>query len=120
MLKLFFIPGFAALLCFIAGCSTGSAKKSERPKPVADRTVRYAKRFAIARDSSLTYVYLMGKRDSPDTTDTFILYHNNKPANTGEAHCIKVPCKNIAALSCIYAQAFYELRSLGAVKAIDN
>jgi iron complex transport system substrate-binding protein len=120
MRKHFYIPGFLAVIVLIYSCGRRERAESAESKPLPDLTVRYAKKFAIARDSSCTYVYLMGKRDSPDTTDTYILYRSTKPQKTGNAHCIKIPCTRIAALSSIYAQAFYELHALDAVKAIDN
>jgi iron complex transport system substrate-binding protein len=120
MYRSLLISALFVLLCCTTACHPEVQTKKESGGPVPDQTVRYAKRFAIARDSNCTYVYLMGKRDSQDTTDTFILYRTVKPANCGTTNCIRIPCRNIAALSSIYAQAFYELNSLDAVKAIDN
>lgn len=64
---------------------------------------------------------VFGNRNSLDTTATFILYTDSIPKQINPPNrAIKVPCKRIAALSSIYARAFFELGALENLIAIDN
>jgi iron complex transport system substrate-binding protein len=96
-------------------------------QPFSDRgrtnnNIRYADRFAIAVKDSVTYVYLMGKRNSNDTTSIFALSRDSSLLTglPAEVVGIRIPCKKIAALSSIYYSMFCELGSAASIAAIDN
>lgn len=88
-----------------------------------DTTIRYAKRFAIASNARVTVVYLFGNRQNFDTTSTFLIYkdsviHSKKTAK--HVFELQLPCKNIAALSSIYASMLCDLNYIEGLTAIDN
>lgn len=113
--------GFIIHVMLPSGCREARMSEQTDHQAVPDTTIRYAKRFAVARKGSETYVYLRGDRNSMDTTDVFILSRTRGPALTGNGEFIvRIPCTNVAALSSIYAQALFELRELDALAAIDN
>lgn len=95
-----------------------------RQSPVVSRPHTgnaYAKRFAIQATSQYTLVSLFGKRGSTDTTANFVLYAQDRPAKGHPAGTlVKVPCKKIASLSCIYSEMLSELGASEDIAAIDN
>lgn len=87
-----------------------------------DTTIRYAKRFAVARHEDFTLVYLFGNRNNHDTTSVFLLYKNVLPKKklSEKVTAVKIPCKKIVALSSIYANMLNDLGALENIAAIDN
>jgi len=115
-----------AIVCmlFLYACKTEN-KNSESVFAglKSDTTIRHARRFAIASNAHVTAVYLFGNRHNFDTTSTFLIYkdslvHSMKTAkNVFE---LQMPCKNIAALSSIYASMLCDLDYIEGLAAIDN
>ena len=87
-----------------------------------DSTIKYAKRFSIARHKNYTLVFLFGNKQNLDTTATYLIYNNNLLIDNTPQNIItiKKPCKKIAALSSIYANMLYELGEVEKIAAIDN
>lgn len=109
-------------LSVATGCTDRIAGEKNETDLAPDTTVRYSKRFAVARAAGGdTYVYLIGNRNSSDTTAVFHLSRTLPSRIIGPGnYVVHIPCKSIAALSSIYAQAIYELGCLGSLTAIDN
>jgi iron complex transport system substrate-binding protein len=87
-----------------------------------DSTIKYAKRFSIARHKNYTLVFLFGNKQNLDTTATYIIYNNNQLIDNTPQNIItiKYPCIKIAALSSIYANMLFELGEVKKIAAIDN
>lgn len=109
---------FSVLFIFIR-CENNPG--NTEPAVSANALVRYANHFSIQHANNRTTLYVFGNKSNRDTTSIFVLYTDSLPPQVRKNEvAIKIPCKNIAALSSIYARMLYELGSLGAVKAIDN
>src|SRR6478609_426715 len=70
-----------------------------------EQTGRYAKRFLIEHRSNAVVVHLFGNRNNiTDTTSSFVLRKDSASLNgyPGRYIALKIPCRNIAALSSIY------------------
>ncbi|MDP3556372.1 MAG: ABC transporter substrate-binding protein [Bacteroidota bacterium] len=87
-----------------------------------DTSIRYAKRFAISRNTDATMLYLFGNKDNFDTTATYLIYTDSSSIQNISKNItlVKTPCNNIAALSTIYANMFCELGLINNLVAIDN
>jgi iron complex transport system substrate-binding protein len=114
---------FAVSLLFLFGCDQQTEKSVDQlPVLEKDRGIKYAKRFSIARDKDLTYIYLFGNKDNYDITATYLIYKNDADVKnvSNSITLIKSPCKKIAALSSIYVNMLCELGLIDKVAAIDN
>ncbi|MBX3163296.1 MAG: ABC transporter substrate-binding protein [Bacteroidetes bacterium] len=88
-----------------------------------DTSIRYAKRFAIARNADIALVYLFGNKTNFDTTSVFLLYKDTTLVQKNlpkKITAVKIPCTKIAALSSIYANMLNDLGMLENLAAIDN
>lgn len=87
-----------------------------------DSTIKYAKRFSIARHKNYTLVFLFGNKQNRDTTATYLIYDNNQLIDNTPQNIITIKnsCNKIAALSSIYANMLYELSEVNKIAAIDN
>ncbi|MDO9000108.1 MAG: ABC transporter substrate-binding protein [Bacteroidota bacterium] len=123
MLVKFFKNIICVLILLLLGCKTSNDNKEKAAITLTkDTSIKYAKRFAIASNNNITMLYLFGNKDNFDTTATYIVYADssaieNIPKNIT---AVKSPCKNIAALSSIYATMLCELGLIDNIIAIDN
>ena len=87
-----------------------------------DTLIRYARRFSIQKAAGYRIVYLFGHRNNTDTTAKFLLYQGKDPGIqlSGNVYRLNVPCRRIAALSSIYANALCELKAVDLLAGIDN
>lgn len=86
-----------------------------------DESITYARRFSIWNGKNFRVIHLLAKAKSSDTTDTFVLYDSVKPPlHFKNMHFIKTPCKNIMALSSIYANMITEVGCLDNIVGIEN
>jgi len=114
---------FGFLFLILCSCSNSIEKAiADFSDLKTDSTIKYAKRFSIASNKDFTLVYLFGNKLNFDTTATYLIYKDSTqftktPKNT---ILVKSSCKNIAALSSIYANIFCELGLIGDLTAIDN
>jgi iron complex transport system substrate-binding protein len=108
----------AALIC--AGCNPAEPGAAALTGVQKDTTVRYARRFAMAKMGTRKIIYLFGNRHNFDTTAVFVLCRSGDTALPAQATAIEIPCKKIASLSCIYTSMLCELGAGNAVAAIDN
>ena len=121
-LKHFFLLA-SGLSLFVFSCSRQdpATDKGWVPK-TANHALKYAERFAIQKEKGYTLVYLFGKRESLDTTATYLISDHPARFKKDLKHpiFIQLPCKKIAALSSIYANILCELNALDRLVAIDN
>lgn len=88
----------------------------------SDTTIKYAQRFSMAGNDSCKVLFIYGKRDSRDTTATFVLYKGkHKPHFTYKnSYYINIPVKNIACLSSVYASMLSKLNLMDKIVAIES
>lgn len=112
------------LLSLLFGTCTQTTKQnSEATGALAkEKSLKYAKRFAINKAGNYTLVYLFGNKNNHDTTTTFIVYTDsiNLSGFSKKVIPVKRPCLKIAALSSIYASMLCELGVIKYLAAIDN
>jgi len=84
------------------------------------QTLKYAKRFSIAKNGNKTIIYLFGNKSLSDTTNIYILSDSaNQKVPSG--YCaIQTPVKSIISLSSLYTYMITELGSGSSIKAIEN
>lgn len=114
---------FGIVFLIFISCGTSTKKSAIAFSDLKkDTTIKYAKRFSIARNKDLTVVYLFGNRSNFDTTATYVIYKDSSSITnvSKNATLVRSPCKNIAALSSIYASMLFELGLLNSIAAIDN
>lgn len=119
-----FIFGLVVVLAF----SCGNKVKNETVKendPGAGSLIKYAKRFSIVQSDAIYEVRIYGNRHKNDEVTAYFVLSTDtnglsKEYRYREARIIKTPCTNIAALSSIYVNIFYELGALNNVTTIDN
>lgn len=122
---LYSVLNLVAILVFLS-CSQNEAKNKNREDNslsiISDTTIKYAQRFCKAGNDSCQVLFLYGKRDSRDTTATFVLYKGkHKPYLTYKnSYYINIPVKNIACLSSVYASMLSKLNLMDKIVAIEN
>ena len=118
-LKLLYFAG----LFFFFSCKNSEPKTES---PISERSessnIKYAKRFAVSNRDGYSVLYLFGNKNNHDTTATFILFKDSiqVPIISKKQIRIKIPCKNVAALSSIYATMLCELGAIKSISGIDN
>jgi iron complex transport system substrate-binding protein len=118
-----YLPGCILLLFFVA-CNNRSENTDVRfPELKQDTGIKYARRFAISDSKHFSVVYLFGNRNNAkDTTASYIVFSDSSslPPLPSNMSRIRIPCRRIAALSCIYATMLCELGCIDNIAAIDN
>jgi iron complex transport system substrate-binding protein len=116
-----------AALCALLVLNSCNSKQTDFSKIETidlrrDENVKYAQRFMIFNSKNFRVIHLLAKAKSSDTTDTFVLYDSIKPDLDffKNVHYIKTPCKNIMALSSIYANMLTEVGCLDNIVGIEN
>lgn len=111
-----------ALLLLLTGCGSGNRPTAAQREPVTGQPIKYARRFAMQVREGYTLLYLFGNRSNFDTTARFIVYakgSSTRPVLAGYQP-VESPCRQIAALSSIYASMLFELGAVDQLAAIDN
>jgi iron complex transport system substrate-binding protein len=115
---------FFAAIIFL-GCETPAPEKNSEKENILsglkkDESIRYAKRFSIAKNEHCTALFLFGNLKASDTSAIFIF--PNAPVTEISSRVIIVPqpCKRIASLSSVYTTMLCELGAGDKIVAIDN
>lgn len=76
----------------------------------------------MAGNDSCKVLFIYGKRDSRDTTATFVLYKGDHQPHLAfkNSYYINIPVKNIACLSSVYASMLNKLNLMDKIVAIEN
>lgn len=114
---------FFGACSLVFGCHPSTENKHiALPTSEKDTTIKYAKRFAISKNKNFTYIYVFANSSNFDTTATYLIYKDPELIKNISKTIIPVksPCKNIAALSSIYANMICELGLIKNLTAIDN
>ena len=117
---------YAITLLVLMSCGQSESGKSQEVvfsgQLISDTTIHYAQRFSVANGDSCKVLFIYGKRDSRDTTATFVLYKGSHVPTFSfkNSYFIKVPVKSIACLSSVYASMLDKLQLLEKVVAIEN
>lgn len=125
-LRLLFSCLIAVIVFVVPSCTqneTVTDKQSLSAKSLkADSSIRYAQRFSIAETDNCKVLFIFGKRDSKDTTATFVLYKGEQQPDLQfkNSYYINVPVKSIACLSSVYASMLDKMNLLDKVVAIEN
>ena len=114
----FLVIGFLFLL------SCGEENKETKSLSVTLNKVplKYAKRFSIYSGENQQVIYLFGSSESNDTTAAFVLY-TDSPAKFeagNNTFPVKIPVKNIACMSSVYAAMLTKLNLQNKIIAVDN
>ncbi len=115
----FLVSGFL----FLVSCGNESKNNEKTVSLVLNKVpLKYAKRFSVFEGENQKIIYLFGNRESNDTTAAFVLYSDSsikiEPGNN--LFPVKVPIKNIACMSSVYAAMLTKLKLQEKIIAVDN
>ena len=123
------ISGFLFLGFWVSGLLWLASCQNDKPESKKEIVVtfkklplKYAKRFSIFEGGNQKIIYLFGNRESNDTTAAFVLYNDSsiKIESGINLFPVKVPVKNIACMSSVYAAMLTKLNLQDKIIAVDN
>jgi len=115
----FLVPGFL----FLVSCQNEMKEEAKNVSALFNKVpLKYAKRFSVFEGGNQKIIYLFGNRESNDTTAAFVLYSDSsiKIEAGNNLFPVKVPVKNIACMSSVYAAMLTKLNLQDKIVAVDN
>ena len=119
----FFGFGFLVIgFLFLFSCSEENKETKSLSITLNKVPLKYAKRFSIYSGENQKVIYLFGSSESNDTTAAFVLYTDSlaKFEEGNNMFPVKVPVKNIACMSSVYAAMLTKLNLQEKIIAVDN
>lgn len=120
----FLVAGFLFLgLGVLVSCKEVGSETKKLSVTLNKIPLKYAKRFSIYSGENEKVIYLFGSSESNDTTAAFILYTDDSLSKSQEGNNmfpVKVPVKNIACMSSVYAAMLTKLNLQNKIIAVDN
>lgn len=116
---------FLLTLLLFQSCSNDNKDEVQVKFSVSDiriSSLKYARRFNTSQGSNHRTLYLLGNRETNDTTATFILYSRSqpKPDLGNDVFYVATPVNNIACMSSVYAAMLTRLGLQDKIIAVDN
>lgn len=108
---------------FLFSCQSENRESANNVSGTLNKVpLKYAKRFSIYSGENQKIIYLFGNRESNDTTAAFVLYNDSsvKIESGNNLFPVKVPVKNIACMSSVYAAMLTKLNLQDKIIAVDN
>lgn len=107
---------------FLLSCGEESKETKNLSVTLNKVPLKYAKRFSIYSGENQKIIYLFGSSESNDTTAAFVLYTDSlaKFEEGNNMFPVKVPVKNIACMSSVYAAMLTKLNLQNRIIAVDN
>lgn len=108
--------------CFLVSCQEESKETQKASLIYKKVPLKYAKRFSICEGENQKIIYLFGNRETQDTTAAFVLYSDSsiKIKEENNLFPVRVPVKNIACMSSVYAAMLAKLNLQDKIIAVDN
>jgi iron complex transport system substrate-binding protein len=121
----FKFPAYIFLTAILFGCNTSEPEKNNGKEDLLqglkkDESIRYAKRFSIAKNENCTVLYLFGNLNLSDTSAIFAFPNSAVAKFPSRVTVIPQSCKRIASLSSVYTTMLCELGAGDKIAAIDN